>query len=80
LVSSWFTSGQVPSIPLGFATINWVDWWLVLLGAAFVGVTLFAPKGIGGLFDRFQHIGTPDRKGAPLGPDDGSLQEREAQE
>ncbi len=80
LVSSWFTSGQVPSIPLGFATINWVDWWLVLLGAAFVGVTLFAPKGIGGLFDRFQQIGTPDRKGAPLGPDDGSLQEREAQE
>ena len=80
LVSSWFTSGQVPSIPLGFATIQWVDWWLVLLGAAFVGVTLFAPKGIGGLFDRFQGIATPDRKGAALGPDDGSLQEREAQE
>ena len=36
-------------------------------------------KGIGGLFDRFQHIRTPDRKGAPLGPDDGSLQEQEAQ-
>ena len=79
LVSSWFTSGRVPSINLGFATINWVDWWLVLLGLAFVAVTLFAPKGIGGLFDRFQHIATPDRKGAPLGPDDGSLQEQEAQ-
>ncbi len=79
LVSSWFTSGRIPSINLGFATIDWVDWWLVLLGLAFVAVTLFAPKGIGGLFDRFQHIGTPDRKGAPLGPDDGSLQEKEAQ-
>jgi urea transport system permease protein len=80
LVSSWFTSGRVPSINLGFATINWVDWWLVLLGLAFVAVTLFAPKGIGGLFDRFQGVGTPDRKGAPLGPDDGSLQEQEARE
>lgn len=79
LVSSWFTSGRVPSINLGFYTVNWVDWWLVLLGLAFVAVTLFAPKGIGGLFDRFQHIGTPDRKGAPLGPDDGSFQEKEAQ-
>lgn len=79
LVSSWFTSGRVPSINLGFATINWVDWWLVLLGLAFVAVTLFAPKGISGLFDQFQHIATPDRKGAPLGPDDGSLQEQEAQ-
>jgi hypothetical protein len=31
------------------------------------------------LFDRMQRIVTPDRKGAPLGPDDGSLQEKEAQ-
>jgi urea transport system permease protein len=80
LLSSWFTSGRVPSIPLGFGTINWVDWWQVLLGLAFVCVTLFAPKGIGGLFDRFAGLHTPDRKGAPLGPDDGSLQEREAVE
>lgn len=80
LLSSWFTSGRVPSIPLGFGTINWVDWWQVLLGLAFVGVTLFAPKGIGGLFDRFAGLHTPDRKGAPLGPDDGSLQEQEAVE
>ena len=56
-----------------------VDWWLVLLGATFVIVTLVAPKGIGGLFDRFHRIGTPDRKGAQLGPDVGSLQEKEAQ-
>ncbi len=79
LLSSWFTGGRVPSIPLGFGTINWVDWWQVLLGLAFVAVTLLAPKGIGGLFDRFAGIASPDRKGAALGPDDGALQEKEAQ-
>ncbi|MES2664645.1 MAG: urea ABC transporter permease subunit UrtC [Pseudomonadota bacterium] len=80
LLSSWFTGGRAPQINLGFYTINWVDWWLVLLGLAFVCVTLFAPKGIGGLFDRFQGLHAPDRKGAALGPDDGSLQEKEALE
>lgn len=80
LLSSWFTGGRVPSIPLGFGTLNWVDWWQVLLGLSFVGVTLFAPKGIGGLFDRFARVTTPDRKGAPLGPDDGSLLEQEARQ
>ncbi len=80
LLSSWFTGGRAPSIPLGFYTIDWVDWWQVLLGLSFVAVTLFAPKGIGGLFDRFQGLHTPDRKGADLGPDEGSLQESEAVE
>ena len=80
LLSSWFTGGRAPSIPLGFYTIDWVDWWQVLLGLSFVLVTLLAPKGIGGLFDRWQHLRAPDRKGAPLGPDDGALQEREAVE
>ncbi len=80
LLSSWFTGGRAPSIPLGFYTIEGVDWWQVLLGLYFVGVTLWTPKGIGGLFDRFQGLHTPDRKGAPLGPDDGSLQEQEAVE
>ena len=80
LLSSWFTGGRAPSIDLGFYTINWVDWWLVLLGLAFVLVTLFAPKGIGGLFDLAQGLRAPDRKGAPLGPDDGALMEREAKE
>ncbi|HBS48905.1 MAG TPA: urea ABC transporter permease subunit UrtC, partial [Rhodobacteraceae bacterium] len=51
LVSSWFTGGQAPDLNLGFYTISWVDWWLVLLGLSFVLVTLFAPKGIGGLVD-----------------------------
>ncbi|MDP5361002.1 MAG: urea ABC transporter permease subunit UrtC, partial [Paracoccaceae bacterium] len=31
--------------------IQWTDWWLVLLGFSFVAVTLFFPKGFGGLFD-----------------------------
>ena len=52
LLSTWFTGGQAPDVPLGFYTIQWVDWWLVLLGLSFVFVTLFAPKGIGGLFDK----------------------------
>lgn len=52
LISSWFTSGQVPDLPLGFYTVSWVDWWLVLLGFGFVVVTLFAPQGIGGLVDK----------------------------
>ncbi|NVO25846.1 urea ABC transporter permease subunit UrtC [Donghicola sp. C2-DW-16] len=51
LLSTWFTGGQAPDIPLGFYTISWVDWWQVLLGISFVLVTLYAPKGIGGLFD-----------------------------
>ncbi|WP_294610407.1 urea ABC transporter permease subunit UrtC [uncultured Roseovarius sp.] len=51
LVSSWFTGGQAPDINLGFYTIQWVDWWLILLGLSFVLVTLFAPSGMGGLVD-----------------------------
>ncbi len=51
LVSTWFTGGQAPDINLGFYTLQWVDWWQVILGLSFVLVTLFAPKGIGGLFD-----------------------------
>ncbi|MEL7463819.1 MAG: urea ABC transporter permease subunit UrtC [Pseudomonadota bacterium] len=52
LASSWFTGGQAPDIPLGFYTISWVDWWQVLLGLGFVLVTLYAPKGVGGLVDK----------------------------
>jgi urea transport system permease protein len=51
LLSSWFTGGGAPDVHLGFYTILWTDWWLVLLGVSFVLVTLFAPKGIGGLID-----------------------------
>jgi urea transport system permease protein len=79
LLSSWFTGGSAPPIDLGFYTINWTDWWLVLLGLSFVAVTLFAPKGIGGLFDWFAAKETPDREG-DYGPDDGALRREEGSE
>ncbi|WP_418887857.1 urea ABC transporter permease subunit UrtC [Mesobacterium pallidum] len=80
LVSTYFTGGQAPDIPLGFYTIQWVDWWLILLGLSFVLVTLFAPAGIGGLVDLWLERKRPDRHGADLGPDQGALREKEAQE
>ena len=52
LMSSAFTGGQVPDLPLGFATLQWVDWWTVFLGFGFVLVTLYTPQGLGGLMDR----------------------------
>ncbi|QFT81650.1 leucine/isoleucine/valine transporter permease subunit [Roseovarius sp. THAF27] len=78
LLSTWFTGGQAPDIVLGSWRIQWVDWWTVLLGLSFVAVTLFAPKGIGGLFDLVADRLTPDRHGADLGPDQGALREKEA--
>ena len=51
LLSTYFTGGRAPDIILGVIQIEWVDWWPVLLGLGFVLVTLFAPKGLGGLFD-----------------------------
>jgi urea transport system permease protein len=51
LMSSWFTGGSAPDINLGNYVVQWTDWWLMLLGLTFVAVTLFFPKGIGGLFD-----------------------------
>ncbi|GAA6206830.1 urea ABC transporter permease subunit UrtC [Cognatishimia sp. WU-CL00825] len=52
LLSSWFTGGSAPNINLGFYTIQWTEWWLVLLGVSFVAVTLFFPGGIGMIFDK----------------------------
>ena len=80
LLSTWFTGGQAPDIVLGPIRIQWVDWWTVLLGLSFVLVTLFAPKGLGGLVDLISERRSPDRHGADLGPDQGSLREREAEE
>ena len=57
LLSSYFTGGQAPDISLGFATVRWTEWWLVLLGLSFVAVTLYAPKGIGGLIDHLNRKG-----------------------
>ncbi len=78
LLSTWFTGGQAPDINLGVYTIQWVDWWTILLGLSFVAVTLFAPRGIGGLFDLIENRRTPERHGADLGPDAGALREKEA--
>lgn len=52
LLSSYFTSGQAPDIQIGFATIIWTDWWLILLGLSFVVVTIYAPQGLGGLIEK----------------------------
>ncbi|MGO4851620.1 urea ABC transporter permease subunit UrtC [Phaeovulum sp. W22_SRMD_FR3] len=80
LVSTWFTGGKAPDLPLGFYTVHWVDWWQIVLGLSFVLVTLFAPRGIGGLFDLAGGLRAPNRRGADLGPDAGSLREKEAEE
>ena len=77
LASSWFTGGGAPDIPLGIYTIKWTDWWLVLLGLSFVLVTLFAPKGLGGLVDLHTHRRA--RRREDLGPDQGSLRGEEEQ-
>ncbi len=78
LVSSWFAGGKAPDLNLGFYTVKWVDWWQVVLGLSFVLVTLYTPRGIGGLFDRISRALPPLRHGAPLGPDAGALREKEA--
>lgn len=58
LMSSFFTGGSAPDISLGIYIVKWTDWWLVLLGLTFVAVTLFFPKGIGGLFDLLTRKGS----------------------
>jgi urea transport system permease protein len=78
LLSSWFTGGRAPSINLPGYVVNWVDWWQVLLGLSFVLVTLFAPKGIAGVFDWIEGILPPRRHGRDMGPGQGSLRESEA--
>ena len=81
LVSTWFTGGQAPDLHLGFYTIQWVDWWTILLGLSFVLVTIFSPRGIAGFLDfvlRNPRI-APKRGGNDLGPDVGSLREQEAE-
>lgn len=78
LLSSWFTGGRAPDVALPGYLVKWVDWWQVALGLSFVLVTLFAPKGISGIFDWLAGILPPRRHGRDLGPDLGALQEQEA--
>ncbi|SFH51827.1 amino acid/amide ABC transporter membrane protein 2, HAAT family (TC 3.A.1.4.-) [Palleronia marisminoris] len=79
LLSSWFTGGGAPAIALGGYSLQWTDWWLVLLGLSFVAVTLFAPKGIGGLVDLIADRRRPDRQG-DYGPDKGAKRAEEGAE
>ncbi|GGL65979.1 urea ABC transporter permease subunit UrtC [Wenxinia marina] len=81
LLSSWFTGGSAPPIDLGVYVIQWTDWWLVLLGLSFVAVTLFAPKGIGGLFDLITaRRPVEEERVGDYGPDQGAWRRREGQE
>jgi len=80
LLSSWFTGGGAPPINLGFYTIQWTDWWLVLLGLCFVLVTLFAPKGLGGLIDLWADRRRRADRVGDYGPDKGSWRREEGEE
>ena len=51
LLSSWFTGGNAPNIPLGFFTIEWVNWWTVFLGIGFVAITIFSKGGLIGMLN-----------------------------
>ena len=51
LLSSWFTGGNAPNIPLGFFTIEWVNWWTVFLGIVFVAITIFSKGGLIGMLN-----------------------------
>ncbi|MFO6465016.1 urea ABC transporter permease subunit UrtC [Jannaschia sp. KMU-145] len=79
LASSWFTGGGAPDIDLGFYEIRWTDWWLVLLGLSFVLVTLFAPKGLGGLVDLWTDRRAARARQGDFGPDVGSRRAEEEQ-
>lgn len=79
LLSSWFTGGRAPDLNLGFYSVQWVDWWQVLLGLSFVCVTLFAPRGLSSIIDALAGFRPPLRRGSALGPDLGALREKEAE-
>ncbi|MGZ9810993.1 urea ABC transporter permease subunit UrtC [Pseudoroseicyclus sp. H15] len=81
LASTWFTGGGAPPIDLGVYRVVWTDWWLVLLGLVFVLVTLFFPKGLGGLVDMLV-INRPVREErvGDYGPDAGAWRKREGEE
>ena len=51
LLSSWFTGGNAPNIPLGFFTIVCVNWWTVFLGIGFVAITIFSKGGLIGMLN-----------------------------
>ena len=52
LISSFFTSGQIPNIDFWIININWVYWWLIILGFSFVSITLITQNGLFGLIQK----------------------------
>ena len=52
LISSFFTSGQIPNVDFWIININWVDWWLIILGLSFVSITLITQNGFFGLIEK----------------------------
>jgi urea transport system permease protein len=76
LLSSWLTGGGAPNFRIAGYAFNWTDWWLVILGVSFVAVTLFAPKGIGGVFD---HVMIRRNRQGDWGPGDGSWRAEEGE-
>ena len=52
LISSFFTSGQIPNVDFWIININWVDWWLIILGLSFVSITLITKNGFFGLIEK----------------------------
>ena len=52
LISSFFTSGQIPNVDFWIININWVDWWLIILGLSFVSITLITQNGLFGLIEK----------------------------
>jgi len=52
LISSFFTSGQIPNVDFWIININWVDWWLIILGLSFVSSTLITQNGLFGLIEK----------------------------
>ena len=52
LISSFFTSGQIPNVDFWVININWVDWWLIILGLSFVSITLITQNGLFGLIEK----------------------------
>ena len=54
LISSFFTSGQIPNIDFWIININWVDWWLIILGLSFVSITLATQNGLFGLIEKIK--------------------------
>jgi len=75
LIGMWMKYGPMANVAL-------VKLFGPLHGVAFllyVAVTLFAPRGLGGLVDLWTHRRRPSRHGVDLGPDRGSFREEEAE-